>query len=102
MRDQTALLIALRAAGHTPDEITTMLDGWVWLGDLSGMEVVPIDRDGVTMAHPGVAVSHRCGKGTWEQPADGMSADGASLLGNLVLRAVDARQFHACSPQGSL
>jgi len=102
MRDQTALIIALRAAGHTPDEITTMLDGWVWLGDLSGMEVVPIDRDSITMAHPGLAIAHRCGNGVMEQPADGMSADGASLLPNLVERAVNAREFHACSPQGSL
>lgn len=96
MRDQTALVLALRHAGHTPDEIAGLLDGWVWLGDLSGMEVGPIDLDGISIAHPGLEVGHRCGVGAQQQPRDGMTGDGASMLANLVLRAVTAREDHVC------
>lgn len=91
MRDQTALVLALRHAGHTPEEIAGLLDGWVWLGDLTGMEVFP--------ERQGVVVTHRCGRGVYPQPRDGMSTDSSSLLGNLVLRAVKAREDHTCSPQ---
>lgn len=88
MRDQTALVLALRYAGHTPEEIAGLLDGWVWLGDLSGMEVFS--------AHQQICVTHRCGRGVFPQPRDGMSTDDASLLGNLVVRAVRAREGHSC------
>ncbi len=99
-RDETALLLALRHSGWTPEEIHRVLDGWVWLGDLAGMEVFPIDLDGIGQAHPGLALTHRCGNGRQEQPSDGMSADGASLLGNLVERAVTMRESHSCNGAG--
>jgi hypothetical protein len=99
-RDQTALLLALRQSGWTPEEIHRVLGGWVWLGDLAGMEVVPLDRDDSLTVHPAVAVTHRCGNGLQEQPSDGMSADGASMLGNLVERAVTMRESHSCRGAG--
>ena len=100
MRDQTALVLALRHAGHTPDEIAGLLDGWVWLGDLAGMEIAPSDRDGITMAHPGLTLFHRACTPGWDQLEDGMSGDGACMLANLVERAITARDAHTCSRWG--
>lgn len=103
MKDQTALCIALRAAGHTPDEITTMLDGWVWLGDLAGMEVVPVSSyaDPEVDDYPsklGLVLFHRTCKPGWEQPEEGISENGSCYVANLVERAVKARETHACTP----
>lgn len=99
--DQTALHIALRAAGHTPDEIATMTDGWVWLGDLSGMEVVPVLREGPAGTPLQLRVTHRCGhEGVLIRGMgmDGMSADGSAMLGNLTEFAAKWREGHACPP----
>jgi hypothetical protein len=65
----------------------------VWLGDLSGMEVIggvdPFTR------RPYVAIGHRCG---WAKriPLDGIGDDGAACLGNVVVAAVEERKGHRC------
>lgn len=74
--------------------------GYVWLGDLSGMEVVPVHQD-TTEAHPGLRLElrHRACEARWPQPLDeGISADGANYVANLVERAVRAREAHTCTP----
>lgn len=101
MIDQTALHIALRAAGHTPDEIATMTEGWVWLGDLSGMEVAPAIREGRTGTPLQLRVAHRCGhEGVLiaGMGMDGISADGSAMLANLAEFAAKWREGHACPP----
>lgn len=99
MRDQTALYLALARAGYTPDQITMLLDGWVWLGDLSGMEAVPTAAWVDENLDQRVRLAHRCGQ-TIDTPSsmEGMVADGSVMLGNLVEYAVKARATHACDP----
>lgn len=71
--------------------------GYVWLGDLSGMEVVPtLDDAGL----PRLELRHRVCETRWPQPLDeGISADGANFLANLVERAARARAGHTCTPR---
>ena len=81
-------------------EVLTDL-GYVWLGDLAGMEVVPVLRD-----HPGGAplqlrLTHRCGhEGVLlaNTGMDGISDDHAIMLANLVQFAAEWRRGHACPP----
>lgn len=102
MIDQTALCIALRRAGYSQEEIFQLLDGWVWLGDLSGMEVVPTaswdDSGNDYPSKLGVQIAHRCSARCDLPPMDGMVADGSAMLGNLVEFAARARDRHACAP----
>jgi hypothetical protein len=90
--------IAAQKRGHVLAYGTPLPEGTVWLGDLAGMEVVPVDHDGIQMAHPGLQIAHRCGT-RWDLPhMEGMVADGSAMLGNLVAFAVQQREGHACPP----
>lgn len=84
----------------TAREVLTEL-GYVWLGDLSGMEVAPVLREGPAGPALQLRVTHRCGhEGVLiaGMGMDGMSDDGAAMLGNLVEFAVKLREGHACPP----
>lgn len=84
----------------TAREVLTEL-GYVWLGDLAGMEVVPVLREGPAGPALQLRVTHRCGnEGVLmaNMGMDGMSDDGAIMLGNLVEFAVKWREGHACPP----
>lgn len=80
----------------TPDP-NSPPEGWVWVGDLSGWEIVPIDQDGIAMAHPGLELRHRCGRRV-QQPESGITGDGAAFLGNLVENCVEENDGHTCTP----
>lgn len=88
---------AVLAGGGQPEDVDAALEGFVWLGDLSGMEVVPTVTD-VIAERTGLHIAHRCGT-TWDLPRmEGLTADGSAMLGNLVEAAVEAREGHACPP----
>jgi hypothetical protein len=81
---------------RTAREVLTEL-GYVWLGDLSGWEVVPVVRDTAAGAPLQLELRHRCG---WaqRQPDEGITGDGAAYVGNLIERALEANQGHVCKP----
>ncbi len=75
--------------------------GYVWLGDLSGMEVVPVLREGPAGPALQLRLTHRCGhEGALMagMGMDGISDDGAIMLGNLAEFAAKWREGHACPP----
>ena len=78
-------------------EVLTDL-GYVWLGDLSGVEVVPVVRDTPGGPPLRLELAHRvCPQRvpiTW----DGIADDGSAFLGNIVQTAVKFMEGHACTP----
>lgn len=103
------VLFALQAVGLTQQEATETAmragqqqrNGMVWLGDLAGMEVVPVLREGPQRPNLQLRLTHRCGhEGVLMvgMGMDGISEDGAVMLGNLVEFAAQLRDGHACPP----
>jgi hypothetical protein len=80
----------------TAREILTEL-GYVWVGDLSGWEVVPVVRDEAAGAPLQLDLRHRCG---WaqRQPFEGITGDGAAYVANIIERLMEAVPGHACTP----
>jgi hypothetical protein len=80
----------------TAREILTEL-GYVWLGDFSGWEIVPVLRDDPAGTPLQLELRHRCG---WaqRQPFEGITGDGAAYVGNIVTRLMEAVPGHACAP----
>ena len=75
--------------------------GNVWLGDLAGMEVVPVLREGPQRPNLQLRLTHRCGnEGALMvgMGMDGISDDSAVMLGNLVEFAAQFRNGHVCPP----
>jgi hypothetical protein len=96
------ILGAAAAAGiDDQDAAEQLLEGIVWVGDLAGMEVVPVLREDSSGTPLQLRVTHRCGhEGVLIRGMgmDGMSADGSAMLGNLVEFAAKWREGHACPP----
>ena len=93
--------IAAQKRGHQLAYGTPYPTDYVWLGDLAGMEVVPVLREGPAGPALQLRVTHRCGnEGVLmaNMGMDGMSDDGAIMLGSLVEFAVKLREGHACPP----
>lgn len=81
----------------TAREVLTEL-GYVWLGDLSGWEVVPELRDAFTDAPPlRLELRHRCGFAQ-RQPFEGITGDGAAYVANIVSRLMEVAPSHVCAP----
>lgn len=82
---------------ETAREILVEL-GYVWLGDLSGWEVVPVVRDEAAGAPLQLELRHRCG---WaqRQPFEGITGDGAAYVANIIERLVlQVVEGHVCAP----
>lgn len=80
-------------------EAAKLVPGMVWLGDLSGMEVVATPNNDDTAS---LHIAHRCG--TWWElpPMPGMTGtddDSSVMMGNLLEFAVKAIGGHACPPR---
>ena len=101
-RLRMVILGAAAAAGiDDQDAAEQLLEGIVWMGDLAGMEVVPVLREDSSGTPLQLRVTHRCGhEGVLIRGMgmDGMSADGSAMLGNLVEFAAKWREGHACPP----
>lgn len=69
----------------------------VWLGDLSGMEVVPVVTIGPDGPEARLELRHRLCDDRWPIPEDGIAADGSAYAANIAVQAREALATHACT-----